>query len=81
MNRWLLALMLLTSCGKPITDSPLTGIEVQLEAGTRIPPGGIAVRHPFPAVGTASVNGQPVTPNAAGEILVWELPATVKVIP
>ncbi len=56
-------------------------VEVKIEAGTRIPPGGIAVRTPLAAVRSATVNGARVEASAAGEIIVRELPATVIAVP
>jgi hypothetical protein len=50
-------------------------VEVKIEAGTRIPPGGIAVQVPLVDVGTWSINGKRVS--ASGEIIVRALPAMV----
>jgi hypothetical protein len=51
------------------------GVEVKIEAGTRIPPGGIVVQVPL-AVRTWSVNGKQVRASG-GEVIVRKLPATV----
>ena len=57
-------------------------VEVRIEAGTRVPPGGIAVHAPFEgAIRSASVNGVTVTPNTRGEVIVRALPATVRLSP
>jgi hypothetical protein len=53
------------------------GVRVEIEAGTRIPAGGIAVRTPLPSLTTATVNGTRTVPNSAREIVVRELPAVV----
>jgi hypothetical protein len=52
------------------------GVEVEIETGTRIPPGGIAVQVPLAAVRTWSVNGKRVS-TSGREIIVRKLPATV----
>ncbi len=57
------------------------GVEVAIEAGTRIPPGGIAVSTPLAAIRSATVNGARVEPGPTGEILVRKLPATVLATP
>jgi len=57
-------------------------VEVRIEAGTRVPPGGIAVRAPFEGpIRRASVNGVRVSPSALGEVIVRALPATVRLRP
>jgi hypothetical protein len=57
-----------------------TGVEVKIEAGTRIPPGGIAVQFPLQSIGKATINGKRASAKG-GEIIVRELPATVLVGP
>jgi hypothetical protein len=57
-------------------------VEVRIRAGTRLPPGGIALHAPFDgAIRSASINGVPTTPNANGEVIVRALPATIRLKP
>jgi hypothetical protein len=49
-------------------------IKVDVARGLRVPPGGIAVAPPLTSVRTATLNGRPVSPNVAGEIIVRVLP-------
>jgi hypothetical protein len=51
-------------------------VMVKIGAGIRVPPGGVAVSTPLLRVRSATVSGRRVSPNARGEILVRELPAT-----
>jgi len=54
------------------------GFEVRIDAGVRIPPGGLVVRSPSDqAPRRVEVNGMSVTP-ATGEVLVRTLPAVIR---
>ena len=55
-------------------------VTARLEAGPRVPPGGVVVMLPG-AFRTVSVNGAPATPGPAGEVVLRELPATVVLSP
>ncbi len=56
------------------------GIEARIEAGLRVPPGGIVLRPPG-SFGSARVNGSPVAVGPAGEVVLRDLPATVVLRP
>ena len=56
------------------------GIEARIEAGLRVPPGGIVLRAPG-SFRRAAVNGSPATVGPAGEVVLRELPATVVLSP
>lgn len=56
------------------------GLEARIEAGLRVPPGGIVLRAPG-SFGQASVNGVPAAIGPAGEVVLRELPATVVLSP
>jgi hypothetical protein len=63
-------------------DSQGDTLFVRLDGDLRAPPGGILLVPPLPSpMGTVTVNGAPVLPNAAGEIPVGGLPAAVLVHP
>jgi hypothetical protein len=54
------------------------GVEIRLGGGLRVPPGGLAVHAPFDGpIGRATVDGDTVPLNAAGEVIVRALPARV----
>jgi hypothetical protein len=56
------------------------GIEARIEAGLRVPPGGIVLRAPG-SFRRARVNGTPAAVGPAGEVVLRELPATVVLSP
>lgn len=56
------------------------GIEARIEAGLRVPPGGIVLRPPG-SFRKATVNGSPAVIGPAGEVVLRELPATVVLSP
>jgi len=52
-------------------------IEMRIEAGLRVPPGGIVVAPPITGSGTARVDGVPVPFDSGGAILVRHVPAHI----
>jgi hypothetical protein len=66
----------------PLTFTATGGareVAIDIAAGTRIPPGGIAIRAPFdmrPA--TVVLNGAAASPGQSGEVVVRQLPARVR---
>ncbi|HMM35533.1 MAG TPA: discoidin domain-containing protein [Thermoanaerobaculia bacterium] len=59
-----------------------TGVRVRLAGLRALPPGGLVVRPPLPAIQrTASVDGRPLPLSPAGEVVVRTLPAEVVVRP
>jgi hypothetical protein len=56
------------------------GIVARIEAGLRVPPGGIVLRPPG-RFGSARVNGLPAAIGPAGEVVLRDLPATVVLRP
>jgi hypothetical protein len=58
------------------------GVEVRIEGGLRVPPGGIVVKPPrVTGAWKATVNGAAAPVSEAGEVLVRELPAEVALGP
>jgi hypothetical protein len=56
-----------------------TGVDVNIEAGLRVPPGGIVIRPPLPGpVRAVTLDGSPTRPEAGGSIVVRRLPATLR---
>jgi hypothetical protein len=55
-------------------------IEARIDAGLRVPPGGVVLRAPG-SFRRASVNGSPAAIGPAGEVLLRQLPATVVLTP
>ena len=57
-------------------------VRVHLRYGSGVPPGGVAVRAPFDGpIRRATVDGREVKPNAAGEVIVREVPARLRLEP
>ncbi len=57
-------------------------IVLHIDAGLRVPEGGIAIRAPLPTnAAHATIDGKPATANPDGEFIVRTLPATVTITP
>ena len=56
------------------------GIEARIEAGPRVPPGGIVLRAPG-SFRRVTVNGSPAAIGPSGEVVLHQLPATVVLRP
>jgi hypothetical protein len=57
-------------------------VEVRIRGALTLPPGGIAVRAPFDGpIRRATVEGVPAAPNAAGEIVVHQVPVRLVLRP